>query len=74
MEKTVNAFNAIYGQNLTEEQGWHFMCVLKKVRASQGGYNPDDYEDDAAYAALAGECAAENNPMIEVNHAVPQPH
>ncbi len=57
MSKTVKAFNALYGHNLTEEQGWQFMCLLKKARASQGGYNADDYEDDAAYAALAGECA-----------------
>jgi len=57
MSKTVKAFNALYGHELTEEQGWQFMCILKKARASQGGYNADDYEDDAAYAALAGECA-----------------
>ncbi len=57
MSKTVNAFNALYGYEITEEQGWQFMCLLKKARASQGGHNADDYEDDAAYAALAGECA-----------------
>ncbi len=55
MAATVNAFNAIYDHNLTEEQGWWFMAILKQVRASQGEFNIDDYEDAAAYVALAGE-------------------
>lgn len=62
MAATVAAFNAIEGTNLTERQGWAFMQALKLVRAAStarnGRYNPDDYVDGAAYAALGGECAA----------------
>lgn len=58
MGKTVAAFNIIADQNLTEEQGWLFMGVLKKVRSQQGDFKADNYEDEAAYAALRGECAA----------------
>lgn len=55
MAKTVAAFNAIYGFNLTETQGWQFMVLLKIVRGSQGEFVADDFEDQAAYSALAGE-------------------
>lgn len=58
MERTVQAFNAITGHRLRERDGWLFMVLLKAARATAGGYNPDDYEDMAAYAALAGECEA----------------
>ncbi|MFS1524480.1 DUF6378 domain-containing protein [Microbulbifer sp. 2304DJ12-6] len=60
MAKTVTAFNALYGFDLTEEQGWLFMVLLKQSRASCGVFVPDDYEDGAAYFALAGEAAAKN--------------
>jgi hypothetical protein len=58
MGRTVAMFNALYGTNLSEEQGWQFMSILKMVRSIQGGYKADNYEDQAAYAALAGETAA----------------
>ena len=58
MGKTVAAFNVITGHNLTEEQGWLFMEILKQVRSQQGDYRADSYEDLVAYAALRGECAA----------------
>ena len=57
MKGTVDAFKAITGVTLTEEQGWLFMAVLKAVRSQQGGYSSDSYEDGAAYFALAGEAA-----------------
>lgn len=57
MSATVEAFGAITGVTLTEEQGWLFMAVLKAVRSQQGGYRADSYEDGAAYFALAGEAA-----------------
>jgi hypothetical protein len=57
MGKTVAAFNAIYGTDLTEE-GWAFMVLLKMVRTSQGEYRADNYEDGTAYFALMGETAA----------------
>ena len=34
MKATVAAFNALEGTNLTEVQGWRFMCVLKHARAA----------------------------------------
>lgn len=62
MAATVAAFNAIEGTALTERQGWAFMQALKLVRAAatarNGRYNPDDYLDGAAYAALGAESAA----------------
>jgi hypothetical protein len=57
MSQVVKAFNAIFGTKLTEEQGWQFMVLLKIVRAANGKVNIDDYEDEAAYAALAAEAA-----------------
>ena len=58
MARTVAAFNAIYGTNLTETQGWHFVELLKMARSSQGAYVADDFDDKVAYAALAAECEA----------------
>lgn len=59
MEKTVAAFNTIYNQKLTTEEGWMFMVLLKMVRASNGVFVADDYEDGAAYFGLAGETASQ---------------
>lgn len=58
MGATVEAFRAITGHKLTEEQGWLFMQLLKAVRSQQGAYRADSYEDGSAYCALAGEAAA----------------
>lgn len=58
MAKTVAAFNAIYGASMTEVQGWQFMALLKMVRANQGKFKRDNFVDQAAYSALAGEAAA----------------
>lgn len=58
MGATVEAFKAVTGHRLTEEQGWLFMALLKAVRSLQGAYRADSYEDGAAYFALAGEAAA----------------
>jgi hypothetical protein len=57
MSQVVRAFNAIFGTALTEEMGWQFMVLLKIVRGANGKVNIDDYEDEAAYAALAAEAA-----------------
>lgn len=59
ISKTVAMFNTLTGNTLTDEQGWLFMACLKMVRAQQGGYRADSYEDGAAYFALAGESAAQ---------------
>lgn len=58
MAKVVQMFNTLTGANLTTEQGWDFMILLKLVRASQG-YKHDNYIDGAAYFSLAGEAASE---------------
>ena len=57
MGATVEAFLAVTGVSMTEEQGWLFMALLKAVRSQQGAYRADSYEDGAAYFALAGEAA-----------------
>ena len=57
IEKTVDMFNTLTGHSLTSEQGWLFMTCLKMVRAQQGEFRADSYEDGAAYFALAGESA-----------------
>lgn len=54
---TVEAFKAVTGHQLTESDGWLFMCLLKVVRSRQGAYRADNFEDLAAYAGLAGEAA-----------------
>ena len=61
MEKTVGMFNLMLGgdRTLTTEQGWMFMAILKIVRSQQGNFRQDNYEDLAAYAALAAESAYE---------------
>ena len=57
MGKTVAAFNAIYGTELTETMGWNFQELLKMARSSGGMYHEDDFVDKTAYAALAAESA-----------------
>lgn len=58
MAATVKAFHAVTGITITTEQGWLFMALLKAVRSQQGKCKQDNYEDGAAYFALAGEAAA----------------
>lgn len=53
--QVVTAFNAIHNTDLTEAQGWHFMSLLKQVRAFSGKAHRDSVEDNVAYAALMGE-------------------
>lgn len=57
MSKTVTMFNTLTENEITEEQGWLFMALLKTVRAQQGNFKSDNYEDGAAYFGLAGEAA-----------------
>lgn len=70
MASCVNAFNAMFGTELTEQQGWQFMVLLKMSRAKGGEFKLDDYLDMAAYAALAGESAAEIKPEINFREFV----
>jgi len=62
IQSTVNAFNAITGTALSEEEGWLFMVLLKMVRSQQGNYKLDNYEDGAAYVALMAEAGAKDQP------------
>lgn len=58
MEKTIEIFNTLRNQNLTEADGWTLMTILKMVRANQGEFKSDNFEDLVAYAALLGESEA----------------
>lgn len=71
MAATVEAFRAVTGVDMTEEQGWLFMLLLKAVRSQQGAYRADSYEDGAAYFALAGECAYNSRRACERHPMTP---
>lgn len=59
MGKTVQAFNAITGKELTEAEGWLLLQILKDVRLFQRpGCHMDSAEDCAAYSALKAEAKA----------------
>jgi hypothetical protein len=61
MAATIKTFNALTGLNLSEENGWEFMILLKMVRGRQGAARPDDYVDLSSYGALLGECRLKNS-------------
>lgn len=71
MAATVEAFRAVSGVTMTEEQGWLFMLLLKAVRSQQGAYRAGSYEDGAAYFALAGECAYNTRRQVERHPITP---
>ena len=58
MGRCVKAFNAMFGTELTETQGWQFMELLKMARSVGGEFRLDDFTDGVAYAALAGDSEA----------------
>lgn len=64
MARTIATYNALTNSSMTVEQGWLFMVCLKMVRTQQGGYRGDNYEDGAAYFALAGEEAALQDSLL----------
>ena len=56
MGRTVTAFNAITGRDLTEAEGWLLLQILKDVRQWQRpGFHQDSADDCIAYAALKAE-------------------
>lgn len=57
MDKVVPMFNILYGKDLTKEQGWMFMMLVKAVRSANGNYSADSYEDGGSYWGLADEDA-----------------
>jgi hypothetical protein len=53
MDRAVAALNTITGHNLTEDEGWMLMLLLKLSRATaKAGYHADSYEDAAAFVGL----------------------
>ncbi len=59
MARTVMAFNAITGHELSEAEGWLLLQCLKDVRQwSAPGFHRDSAEDGVAYAALKAEALA----------------
>jgi hypothetical protein len=58
MAKTVELFNTLYDLQITEDQGWRFMLLLKLVRSTQGNFKMDNHEDAVAYEALTAEFLA----------------
>ena len=59
--RCVTAFNSITGHELSAEDGWLFMQVLKMCRSKQGDFKYDDFRDGVGYAALRAEEALKNN-------------
>lgn len=69
MGRTVQAFNAITGRDLTEAEGWLLLQLLKDVRQWQ---NPDKYHHDSAldgvaYASLKAEALCNAPRPIDPN-------
>ena len=63
MGKTVEAFNAVTGRDLSESEGWLLLQILKDVRLFQRpGYHADSAEDCVAYAALKAEAKMAETP------------
>lgn len=59
MGKTVAAFNAITGRDLSEAEGWLMLETLKNVRLWQKpGFHQDSADDGVAYSALKAEAKA----------------
>lgn len=59
MGKTVAAFNAITGRDLTEAEGWLLLETLKNVRQWQRpAFHQDSADDGVAYSALKAEALA----------------
>lgn len=59
MGKTVRIFNAFHATALTETQGWHFMAVLKQVRAfARPQFHRDSFVDNVNYSLLMAEAKA----------------
>ncbi len=56
MGRIIEAFNAITGRDLNEQEGWLLMMLLKAVRAfTRTERHTDSLDDLIAYAALLAE-------------------
>lgn len=71
MPKVIEAFNAITGKDLSAEEGWMLMMLLKLVRFSSArskGVHEDSVVDLCAYGLLfAEEALVENTDKETVN-------
>ena len=65
MKSCIDAFNAMYGHQLSETQGWMFMAMLKMSRAKSGKFRADDWVDLVGYTALASECEFAQHNKLE---------
>lgn len=61
MGKTVAAFNAITGRDLSDAEGWLLMLLLKQVRQFQADPHMDSAADGVNYAALLAEARMRND-------------
>lgn len=60
MGRTVDAFNAVTDNTLSESEGWLFMALLKAVRSeTRSEPHQDSLEDLIAYTALYAEARGE---------------
>jgi hypothetical protein len=74
MGRTVQAFNAITGRDLSEAEGWLLLQVLKDVRQwGAKGYHHDSALDGVAYSALKAE-ALHGEQKTDTPSALPQPN
>lgn len=65
MGKTVAAFNAITGRDLTEAEGWLLLETLKNVRLWQKpGFHQDSADDGVAYSALKAEAKSKETSHV----------
>ena len=55
MGRTVQAFNIITGQSLSESEGWLLLQILKDVRDRTNGPHHDSLLDGVAYSSLKAE-------------------
>ena len=71
MGRTVRAFNAITGRDLTEAEGWLLMQVLKDVRQWQntGRYHADSAIDGVNYSALKAEALSNQSLKEDIAQA-----
>ena len=74
MARIVAVFNAHHDTQLTEEQGWHFMQIVKDVRFFiKDAYHHDSVVDGVNYLALRGECRAQRQAEQPERMEVPAP-
>ena len=67
MAETIEAFNAITGNTLSEADGWLIMLLLKQVRQWQSlGYHHDSALDSVGYSALLAESLHNSHNPVQV--------